>query len=213
MSAMLSYKKYELINPIEFEGRTLYRLRALRNIRDVRAGRLGGYVEGAHNLSHNGNCWIHYGAKVYEQASVCNAAIVKGNVIVRGNANIMNKAVACGNAIVQGNAVIQDMSVVSSACVIRDNAIISGKSVISGSAIAMRDAVINNCHVSGTAIIIGSIHRNSNSFLWINGGVISSYRDINQEENDTGFFSRCKMSSHDIFEYQRRFLLDFPSIE
>ena len=56
-------KKYELVGPPNEYG--LYRIRALRDIvKTIEKGDLGGLVEGEHNLSHEGDCWIDYGARV-----------------------------------------------------------------------------------------------------------------------------------------------------
>lgn len=56
-------KKYELLtnDTINLAGRTLYRIKALRDFGNVKKGDLGGYVEKEENLSHNGSAWV-YGA-------------------------------------------------------------------------------------------------------------------------------------------------------
>lgn len=64
-------KKYKLTDEtIEFKGRTLYRIEALRNFRDVKAGDKGGFVESEENLSQEGDCWIYGDTKVIENAVV-----------------------------------------------------------------------------------------------------------------------------------------------
>jgi len=54
--------KYELVlsHSIERFGRTLYRIRALRDIDEigVKRNQLGGYVESVFNLAQDGLCWI-----------------------------------------------------------------------------------------------------------------------------------------------------------
>ena len=52
--------KYEILknDSIEHEGRKLYRIRALRDFGDVKAGEEGGYVENKFNLSDLHNCFI-----------------------------------------------------------------------------------------------------------------------------------------------------------
>lgn len=58
-------KKYELTNEcITFTGRKLYRIKALVDFGDVKAGELGGYIEKEDNLSHDGNAWVSDNAKV-----------------------------------------------------------------------------------------------------------------------------------------------------
>ena len=59
-------KKYELTQEtIQFKGKTLYRIRALRDFNDIKAGDLGGFIENESNLSHNNHAWVYDYAKVY----------------------------------------------------------------------------------------------------------------------------------------------------
>ena len=69
-------KKYELTNeelkvidddisPYGMYSTIVYRIRALKDFGDVKAGDLGGYVNSEENLSHEGNCWIYDDAKIY----------------------------------------------------------------------------------------------------------------------------------------------------
>ena len=95
---------------IEVAGRTLYKIRALRDFNDVKAGNLGGYIEGEENLSQDEDCWVYGNAQVYGDAHVYgNAwvygnAQVYGNAWVYGNAKVYGDAWVCGNAWVYGNA-------------------------------------------------------------------------------------------------------------
>lgn len=114
-------KKYELTNEtIQIEGKKLYRIKALIDFGDVKAGDLGGFIEKESNLSHLGSAWIYDDAKVcddakvYGNAKVCDDAKVCGNAVVCGNAWIYDDAVVCGNArvcddaMVCGNAMVCD---------------------------------------------------------------------------------------------------------
>lgn len=55
---MTMEKKYKLLenDTITVDGRTLYRIEALKDFADVRKGDKGGYVEGEKNLSHEDGC-------------------------------------------------------------------------------------------------------------------------------------------------------------
>jgi hypothetical protein len=66
--------KYELM----LTG-SMYRIRALKDFSDVKAGDLGGFVESESNLSHNGDCWVYGNAKVYGNGEVFGNAKVYGN--------------------------------------------------------------------------------------------------------------------------------------
>ena len=52
-------RKYEIVGG---------RVKALRDFSDVLKGGVGGYVEGEHNLSHEGDCWIYGNAEVLVEA-------------------------------------------------------------------------------------------------------------------------------------------------
>ena len=90
-------KKYELTKEfIEHCGRRLFRIRALIDFGNVKAGDLGGYVEKEENLSQEGNAWVYGNAKVYDNAKVY------------GNAKVYDNAEVCDNADVLGNAEVCD---------------------------------------------------------------------------------------------------------
>ena len=72
-------KKFELLKDdytIDLVGRTLYRIRALKDFANVKKGDIGGFVEKEKNLSHAGDCWIYRDAKVYNNARVSDDAKV-----------------------------------------------------------------------------------------------------------------------------------------
>ncbi|WP_375674422.1 hypothetical protein [Bartonella sp. CL100XZDX] len=73
-------KKYELTDAtIEVNGRTLHRIRALRDFGNVEKGDLGGFIEHEGNLSHEGDCWVGDNAWVYEGARVYDDAQISDN--------------------------------------------------------------------------------------------------------------------------------------
>ena len=65
-------KKYEILknNSIEFNGKTLYRIKALKNFGNIKKGDIGGFIEKEENLSHENNCWIYGDAEVFGNAKV-----------------------------------------------------------------------------------------------------------------------------------------------
>ena len=92
--------KYELTgDTLEIDGRTLHRIRALRDIGDdVYAGDLGGYVEAERNLSQLGNAQVYGNAGVYGNVQVGGDARVYGNAQVYGNAGVYGNAQVGGDA-------------------------------------------------------------------------------------------------------------------
>ena len=105
-------KKFELTSEFitNIFGTKLFRIKALIEFGNVKAGELGGFVEKEENLNHEGNAWVYgnaevYGnARVYGNASVCDDARVYGNARVCGNAWVYGNARVCDDARVYGNA-------------------------------------------------------------------------------------------------------------
>ena len=92
-------KKYELTEEtFTVFGKTLYRIRAVRDFGSVKTGEFGGYIEKEENLSHFGNAWISGDAWVYGDARV------SGNAWIYGDARVFGDARVSGNARVFGNA-------------------------------------------------------------------------------------------------------------
>ena len=100
--------KYILI-----EGNCLYRIKSLKDFKDVRKGDIGGFIQGYHNLSQSGNCWIYNNAQVFNRARVFGNAIVTDNAWVHGDAKVFENAKVSGKAHISyctifGNARIVD---------------------------------------------------------------------------------------------------------
>ena len=87
-------KKFELTSEFitNIFGTKLFRIKALIEFGNVKAGELGGFVEKEENLNHEGNAWVYGNAEVY------------GNARVYGNASVYGNACVCGDAWVYGNA-------------------------------------------------------------------------------------------------------------
>ena len=76
-------KKFELTTEsiTNVAGKKLFRIKALVEFGNVKAGELGGYVEKEGNVSQNGNAWVCGNAKVSDNAEVsgdADYALVKG---------------------------------------------------------------------------------------------------------------------------------------
>ena len=66
-------KKYELTEEtVTVYGKTLYRIRAVRDFGSVKTGEFGGYIEKEENLSHFGDAWVYGDAWVSGNAEVFN---------------------------------------------------------------------------------------------------------------------------------------------
>lgn len=77
-------KKFELTSDFKvYLRKKLFRIKALSDFGDVKAGDLGGYVEKEENLAHDGNAWVSGDARVSGTARVI------GNALVSGDADIL----------------------------------------------------------------------------------------------------------------------------
>ena len=87
-------KKFELTSEFitNIFGTKLFRIKALIEFGNVKAGELGGFVEKEENLSQDGNAWVYDNARVYGDACVCGDARVYGDACVCGDARV------CGDA-------------------------------------------------------------------------------------------------------------------
>lgn len=122
-------KKYELTNEtLLYAGDTLYRIRALKDFSDVKAGDLGGYVQYEHNLSHEGDCWI------YDYAAVRDSSKVYGDSKIMNESTVKDYAIVCGNSVVKDDALVKDSAYVC-------NYTVGSHEVVGGYRIATRDAI------------------------------------------------------------------------
>lgn len=121
----MTEKKYELFK--ESQNDKLYRIRALRDFEDVVKGDVGGFVEGEHNLSHEGSCWI------YGNARVCDNARVSDNACVCDDAKVYGKAHIYGYAWITGWSDVYDDAKVCGSARVYGNVYISGDAYVHGS--------------------------------------------------------------------------------
>ena len=111
---MQEEKKYQLTDETRnYYGKTLYRIQAIKDFGDVKAGDKGGWVESERNLSQQGNCWIY------------DDSIAFGHPHVRENAKIMNSSKVCDFACIGGNAVIDRKSLIGGEVFIKDAKVIN----------------------------------------------------------------------------------------
>lgn len=87
-------KKFELTTEsiTNVAGKKLFRIKALIDFGDVKAGEVGGYVEKEGNVSQDGNAWVSGNTRVYGNAWVYGDARVYGNARVYGDARVSGNA-------------------------------------------------------------------------------------------------------------------------
>ena len=136
--------KYELLQTDTkiWMGRTLFRVRALKDFGAVKKGELGGYIEKEKNLSQEGNAWVGDDAWVVGNAQVRGNALVVGNAWVEGNAQVRGNARVEGNARVGGNAWVEGNARVVGDAQVRGNARVGGNAWVEGNARVVGDAQV-----------------------------------------------------------------------
>jgi hypothetical protein len=96
-------KKYELTTEKkEINGITLFRIKALIDLKFCKAGEPGGWIEKESNLGLYDDAWVSGDALVYGDALVSGDALVHGDALVYGNALVYGDARVYGNAGVSG---------------------------------------------------------------------------------------------------------------
>ena len=111
----MSQEKKYIIHKTEilvFACRTLYRIQALKDFSNIKAGDKGGWIEKEENLSQEGDCWIHDEAKVFDNAEVSGNAQVFGKAQIYEYACVNNKAKIYGNTRVYGNTEISGNAII-----------------------------------------------------------------------------------------------------
>ncbi len=132
-------KKYELVRdqPIIVAGSTLYRIRALKDFGNVKAGALGGFVASERNLSQHGDCWVFDDARVYDEAVVSGGAQIRGHGSVYEHARVSDKGQVLGNAEIFGHGwvfkqgVVFDNAKVYGHAQVRDDGLVFGNAELS----------------------------------------------------------------------------------
>ena len=123
-------EKYELVKESKttFMGRMIYRIRALKDFSDIKAGDIGGWVCSYNNLSQEGDCWIYDKAKcldkarILDNAKMFDNAIMYDNAKMYSNARMYNEAKMFDNAEMYDNSRMYDSSVMYDSTRMLDNA-------------------------------------------------------------------------------------------
>ena len=133
----MNEKKYILTEETKKIGDiTLYRIQAVKDSANVKAGELGGWIEKEENLSQEGCCWIYGNAQVFGNAKVY------GNAEISGNAKIFDYATISGNAEIWRNAKVFENADVFGQAKICGEAKIGGTARVFGNAVVEEDAQV-----------------------------------------------------------------------
>lgn len=197
---LVENKKYKMLteNSIEISPEiTVYQIIALCDIETrhgvVKTGTLGGHIQGYHNLSQEGNCWIFLGAMAFEKAEVS------------GNAILMDRARASGCALVCDYVGLYDDAHVTDNAELYDRSKVSGKGSIHGD-VRLHDYahVTDIAEVGGEVILRDKVTICSNAYVSCIGEISGTTEiggdalisDINEELN---FYVDIKSNNDVLF--------------
>lgn len=189
----LKYKFTDEIKKLD-STRVAYRIEALRDFGDVKAGDKGGWIEKKLNLAQTGTCWVYDDATVWDEAKVTEKACVRGTAVVQNRCEVSGSAVVSGQARVRNEAVVTgSVSVGGSADI--DGSTIEGNAVVSGTARVFHSQVSGDARVdgntqvlngarvcdmavlTGNVIVNGSVTISGNAYLEDNAKVYDGERD------------------------------------
>ena len=129
--------KYELTERSLYNsrGKKLFHIKALKDFGHIKKGQLGGLVQGEHNLSHEGDCWI------YPHASACDSSKVTDDAELKDFCRITDYAKLRDNAVMQDEATLEGCGSLSGNAVMMNNSLMTGRSSASGDAIVSKSPV------------------------------------------------------------------------
>ena len=166
-------KKFELTSEFitNIFGTKLFRIKALCEFGNVKAGELGGFLEKEENLSNDGDAWVYGNASVSGDAWVYGNASVSGDARVSGDAWVSGNARVSGNASVSGDAEVSGDASVSGDARVYGDAEVSGNARVSGNAEVSGDAWVYGNTDYATAKGFGSEYRNTTFFRGKDGDI------------------------------------------
>lgn len=83
-----------------------YRPKAVKDFSNVSKGNIGGFIDGYHNLSQKGNCWIYHTASVYGEAYISEDAKILDKARIYGDSVVYGNTVVGGDAMIYGKSKI-----------------------------------------------------------------------------------------------------------
>lgn len=186
-------KKYEMTNEsINFRGVKLFRIRALQDFRDVKAGDLGGYIEKEDNLSQYDYCWVYDNAKVFGDAWIYGDAMVYGNARVDGDARIY------GNAEVYGNAMVYDYTRVSGNAYVHGDIWLYNSTDINGNADVYKDTHVLQIGAIGSRDDTTTFFRTKDKKIYVRCGCF---------EGDIEKFEKAVEKKHKDTKHEKAYKL------
>ena len=198
-------KKYELIEESKatFVGIDIYRIRALRDFGNVKAGDIGGWVCSEDNLSQEGNCWIYDEAKCLDNARILDNAKMYDNAemydnsVMYDNTRMLDNAIIYGNAKMFDNAKMYDSSMMLGSAKMYDKAVLDKDKLLYGSINKSYKKIFQYYRENK---LITAILTKENEILYSVGSQIG----ITKEKLINIIYNYCRVIDKELEEYSYR---------
>jgi len=202
--------KYRLVEPVDIDGTTYYRVQLLKGIErfNAEAGDFGGLVRTHADLSQEGDCWLDFDSVLSNGATLRGNAYledstVSGPVTVTGDSVIIHSELQASPS---GESTIADSwlmhTTLRGRCQISKGSFID-TCVIDGDVTIKRGSKIRDCSISG----IAKIKKSTLSGCAISGKTKVVFSELNLVKIDNGStimgsdISECHIKHCGFFNY------------
>ena len=178
-------QKYKILQDetIRHEGRTLYRIQAVKDFNDVKLGDRGGWIQQEENLSQDGLCWLYNDTKAYDNARVEKNATLRDNVQAFGNAYIGGNVKCSENVIIKDDAKVFDDVILQYFVQVYENARLSDRVVAS-----------KHAHIHGDTMLSGDVYVGDNVNIYGHAQLTG----LTYVEDNVTIFGDVTLGSDDI---------------
>ena len=205
-------EKYELIKESKtyFEGREIFRIRALKNFGTVKAGDVGGWVCSENNLSQEGDCWIYNEAKCLDNAMIFDNAKMYDNSVMCNNAKMYNNAIMLNNSTMFDSSRMYDNSTMFNNAMMFDNSIMLNDSkMFNNSVMRNNSEMYDNALMGDNAKMFDNSRMYDNAKMFDNSRMYDNSKMYNNSEmydnaildKDKLLYSSINKSYKKIFQH------------
>ena len=192
-------KKYELIKESKtiFEGREVYRIRALKDFRNVRAGDVGGWVCSYNNLSQEGNCWIYGNAKCLDHARIFDNAMIIDNSKMFDKSKMYDNSMMCDNSMMYNNSMMCNRAIMRNSSMMLDNSKMFDNSIMYDDTVMCNSSImLDNARMYYKAKMYGNAILDGNKLLY--GSINKSYKKIFQHHCENRLITAILTKENEI---------------
>jgi len=185
--------KYELIdidkNSNEYAHGLRYRVKALRDFSDIKAGDVGGFVTSEHNLSQNGDCWVYDDAKMFDNSEIHNDAKMHNNSEMHNNSKMLNNSEMFDSSKMHNNSKMYDSSKMYDNSKMRVNSEMLGNSEMhDNSEMVDNSEMFDNSEMRGNSKMRGDAKMHDNSRMYGDAKMIGDAKMLDNSTLNTTLY-------------------------